>query len=183
MRALDPRKLDDLSEQVRERLSTVEEFKRARIMACYVSKSDEVGTEEILRSAIRGGVKVLVPLTDAANGKLIFSELRDYDSELFPGVFGIMEPKSEYLRPVPLEDADLALVPIVAWDERGYRIGHGKGYFDKALAGLSKTETIGLALEAQRVDRVPERPYDVPLQLITTERRVLRFDRPQRPGR
>ncbi len=182
MRALSPKELDDLSEQVRRNLSTIEEFNRAKVVACYVAKADEVRTEEILRSAIRKGIKVLVPLTDSGGGRLFFSELRDYDSELAPGTFGVMEPKPEFLRPVPLEGAEVALVPLVAWDERGYRLGHGKGYYDRALVPLTKTATIGLALEAQRVERIPERPSDVPLQSIVTERRVLRFGRTRRPA-
>jgi 5-formyltetrahydrofolate cyclo-ligase len=105
---------------------------------------------------------------------LIFSELRDL-SELKHVHFGILEPEPQFLRPMPLSEADLILVPLVAWDERGYRLGHGKGFFDIALATVPEKLTIGLAFEAQRVDQLPIEPHDVPVKMIVTEKRVLRF--------
>lgn len=166
-----------LSSRVERLLFGLEDFRNARVVASYVAKRDEVQTESILRRELSGGVKVLVPLTSSREGRLVFSELRDF-SELAPGGFGILEPRPECIRPSPLTSAQVVLVPLVAWDERGYRIGHGKGYFDKALAPLARSASVGLAFEAQRVERVPDRSYDVPLGTIVTERRVLRFGRP-----
>jgi 5-formyltetrahydrofolate cyclo-ligase len=173
VRSLGPEELRSLSERVKRNLLTVKEFQNSKVIACYVAKSDEVQTESILRAALKQKVRVLVPLTDTKNRRLIFSELHDF-SELAQGTFGILEPKPEFLRPAPLEEADVVLVPLVAWDERGFRIGHGKGYFDGALAPLKRPAMIGLAFEIQRVDMVPERPYDISLQIIVTESRVLR---------
>jgi len=62
----------------------------------------------------------------------------------------------------------------VAWDEKGRRLGYGAGYFDRALAGASRTTKVGLALESQRLARIPESKHDVPLDVIVTERRVVR---------
>lgn len=140
-----------------------------------MARKDEVQTRSIILEALERGAKVLVPITPRGGGGLVFSELKSF-SELAVGAFGILEPKPGFVRPAPLSGAEAVLVPLVAWDERGFRIGHGRGYFDKALAHLVGPVTIGLAFEAQRVARVPDQPYDVPLMMMVTERRVLEFE-------
>ena len=124
----------ELSEAVMGNVITSTEFTRSAVIASYVAKSDEVRTEGIIRHSLKVGKRVLVPLTSPSSSTLVFSELHDYDNELAPGSFGVLEPKEEYIRPVPLEEANLVLVPLVAWDYRGHRLGYGKGYFDSALA-------------------------------------------------
>ena len=65
------------------------------------------------------------------------------------------------------------IVPLVACDEKGHRLGYGAGYFDRALAGKGFVK-VGLALESQRLAHIPESRHDVPLDVIVTERRVIR---------
>jgi 5-formyltetrahydrofolate cyclo-ligase len=139
-----------LSERIQRNLYALKELERARVVACYVAMKDEVQTEGIIRTSLNLNKTVLVPLVDRTRTKLLFSELRDF-SELAEGHYGILEPRRDFLRIVPLERTDIVLVPLVAWDERGFRIGHGKGYFDKALGELKKDiPTVRLAFEAQR---------------------------------
>ena len=76
-----------------------------------------------------------------------------------------------------LSETDLVLVPLVAWDDRGHRIGYGRGYFDRALAMRGPSLAIGLALESQHVPTIPEVPSDVSMDMVVTEKRVLRFAR------
>jgi 5-formyltetrahydrofolate cyclo-ligase len=64
---------------------------------------------------------------------------------------------------------------VVAWDDTGQRLGYGKGYFDRELRSIGRAASAGLAFESQRRDRLPATPSDVPLDIIVTERRVLRF--------
>ncbi len=73
--------------------------------------------------------------------------------------------------------ADIVLVPLVAWDADGHRLGYGKGYFDKALAANTSPTTIGLAFEAQRSEMIPQSPTDVALEIVVTEEQVLRVRR------
>ena len=164
------------SEDILRKLESLQEFKKSKTISTYVSTKEEVQTEQIINNALKNGKKVLVPLAVLYSKNLVFSELHGI-SELAPGHFGIREPKQEFIRPAPLSDASVIIVPIVAWDERGYRIGNGGGYFDVALAPLKGNLTVGLAFEAQRVDRVPEERHDVPLKMIVTEKRILRFER------
>ena len=96
--------------------------------------------------------------------------------ELEPGDFGVLEPK-EGLPAVPLSETQVVIVPVVAWDDRGYRLGYGKGYFDTELPSRGRSVAIGLAMESQRIDRVPESDTDVPLDMIVTEKRIMRFSK------
>ncbi|MDG6908480.1 MAG: 5-formyltetrahydrofolate cyclo-ligase [Nitrososphaerota archaeon] len=163
-----------LSEEIERKLESLNEFKQSKVIATYVSMIDEVQTERIIGTTLNSHKRVLVPIVDSRNKKLIFSEIYDI-SELAVGHFHIREPRPEFVRPVDLSEAEVIVVPIVAWDERGFRIGNGGGYFDKALAPLKGNLTVGLAFEAQKVNRVPEENFDIPLKMIITERRILRF--------
>ncbi|MGP8125452.1 MAG: 5-formyltetrahydrofolate cyclo-ligase [Nitrososphaerales archaeon] len=165
-----------LSGAVMKNVISSPEYMDSKVIATYVSKSDEVKTEGIIRHSLKSGKRVLVPVSQPESTSLVFSELRDYERELAPGHFGVQEPISRYLRPVPLGEADLILVPLVAWDDRGYRLGFGKGYFDSALAGAGVSSmTMGLGLESQRMLKIPEEKHDVPLMAIVTERRIVRI--------
>ena len=144
-------------------------------IASYVSKADEVQTDGLIRRMIAEGKRVAVPRVDAGSGSLVFHEIRGLDG-LAPGAHGIREPPAGSPA-VALAATDITLVPLVSWDDRGHRVGSGMGYFDRALAQRGRSVAVGLALESQRVPRIPEGPGDVPLDMLVTERRVLRFSR------
>jgi 5-formyltetrahydrofolate cyclo-ligase len=163
------------SRLVEENLASLDEYRGARLVASYVSKPDEVRTDEIIRRIFSEGRRVAVPLINLPSEALVFLEIHGL-GDLSLGHFGILEPGRD-ATPVPLNQTDLVLVPLVAWDDRGHRIGYGKGYFDRALAERGRSFAIGLALESQRIQMVPESPSDVRLDIVVTERRVLRFER------
>jgi len=171
---LSPEELLEFSNAVMKNVISSPEYRGSKVIATYVAKK-EVKTEGIVRHSLKLGKRVLVPLSHPESTSLVFSEIRDYERELALGHFGVPEPKSQYLRPVPLPDADLILVPLIAWDDRGYRLGYGKGYFDSALAEVSVSSvTMGLGLESQRVPKIPEDKHDIPLMAVATERRIVR---------
>jgi 5-formyltetrahydrofolate cyclo-ligase len=163
------------SRLVEENLASQDEYRGARLVASYVSKEDEVRTDEIIRRMFAEGRRVSVPLIDLPSGTLVFLEIRGL-GDLSTGHFGILEPGRDATQ-VPLNETDVVLVPLVAWDDRGHRIGYGKGYFDRALAERGRSLAVGLALESQRIQKVPEDPSDVRLDMVVTEKRVLRFER------
>jgi 5-formyltetrahydrofolate cyclo-ligase len=121
------------------------------------------------------GKRVAVPLVDDPSHSLLFFEIHGLD-ELSPGRFGVLEP-GRGSEQMTLSETDLVLVPLVAWDDRGHRIGYGRGYFDRALAMRGPSLAIGLALESQHVQTIPEVPSDVSMDMVVTEKRVLRFAR------
>ncbi len=178
-RSLSRREVLEKSRRIKKLLFELPEFDQAATVAFYVAKRDshEVETEEMIKESLNTGKRVLVPVVDGA--QLLFSELRDYDSELAPGTFGVPEPKPQLRRPVPLSESDLIVVPGVAFDCRGYRLGYGGGYYDRLLREISLTKpsltSAGLGYEFQIVEKLPVTADDVPIDILVTEKRVLRF--------
>jgi 5-formyltetrahydrofolate cyclo-ligase len=166
-------RLLSLSDKIREKVEELPEYRNSETIATYVATSGEVQTEQIIRDSLNYGKRVLVPKV-ISREKLMFSEIKDM-TDLARGEFGLLEPKTHLIHEIPLGEAEIILVPLVAWDEWGNRIGHGRGYFDFALANLPKNLKVGLAFEAQRVDRIPREEHDVPLDLVITEERQIRF--------
>jgi len=173
-KGLSREELTILSDAVMKNVISSREYKDSKVIASYVAKSGEVMTEGIIRHSLMAGKRILVPVSQPESTSLTFSELRDYDRELAPGHFGVPEPLDKYLRPVSLKEADLILVPLVAWDARGFRLGYGKGYFDSALAAIGVSSmTMGLGLASQLVPKIPEEKHDVPLMSVATEERII----------
>jgi 5-formyltetrahydrofolate cyclo-ligase len=172
-RAISHDRLVAMSKLVAKNLAALHEFRDAKLIASYVSKDYEVQTSTIIQGLLAEGKRVIVPLVDTSSSALLFFEIHSLD-ELRPGRFGIPEPANNGA-PVSLSESSLLLVPLLAWDDRGHRIGYGRGYFDKALASRGSSIAVGLALESQKVAMIPETSSDVPLDTIVTEERVVRF--------
>ncbi len=118
------------------------------------------------------GKKILVPYIDGDDLKL--SVLKEMDSDLEPGNFGVLEPTGDSLRPVSTEEADLIIVPGLAFDREGNRIGYGGGYYDNLLKKTNEdARFIALAYEFQITNRVPHDEKDVPVHRILTEKRII----------
>jgi 5-formyltetrahydrofolate cyclo-ligase len=173
-RSVDPEELAALSSRVEANLLSTKEYKDATLLISYCAKDDEVQTRPIIERALAEGKRVAVVVTDVGSKTLSFSEIDSFEDDLAPGAFRILEPKPERIRPVSIAQADVVLVPLVAWDSKGHRLGYGAGYFDRALAGAKRITKVGLALESQRLPRIPASRHDVPLDVIVTEKRVFR---------
>jgi 5-formyltetrahydrofolate cyclo-ligase len=168
-RSIDPKELAALSSRVENNVLSLKEYKEARVLISYCAKDDEVQTRPLIERALEEGKRVAVIVTEVSPKALSFSEIGSFEEDLAPGAFGILEPRSGHLRPIEIAQADMILVPLVAWDEKGHRLGYGAGYFDRALAGAGGVTKVGIALESQRLPHIPESWHDVPLDLIVTE--------------
>lgn len=161
---------------VQKLLFGLPEFQRAKTVSFYVAKEDEVQTERMIKDSLKLGKRVLVPICKES-GELALSELLDCDTELEPGSFGVLEPKLTCRRMVPATKAELIVVPGVAFDLSGHRLGRGKGYYDRFLQKVSSsnpgTRFIGLAYEFQVLNDLPHTPGDVPVHKVVTEKRVI----------
>lgn len=167
--------VEQKSADIVEQVLLLHEYVRARGIACYVSKDSEVNTRTLIRNALDRDKRVLVPVVKAGDIDLFFSEVKDLGKELAPGTFGILEPKPESVRPVDLEAVDLIFVPGIVWDRDGYRLGWGRGYFDRVLTKLPEhVRSAGLAFNMQLINRVPRDQFDVPVDMVVTESRVIR---------
>ncbi|HUK50952.1 MAG TPA: 5-formyltetrahydrofolate cyclo-ligase, partial [Terriglobales bacterium] len=152
----------------------LQDFEHAKTIAIYLHIGSEVRTREILARCTSQGKRVIIPVTNKMNRRLIFSELKAPEKELIVGNFGILEPKTEFLRPVLLDEAEIVLVPGIAWDLCCHRIGYGGGYYDRSINSLhNNVLTVGLGYEFQIVREIPTTRYDRSVDRIVTERRVI----------
>lgn len=168
------------SRRVADRVATLEAFARARILALYSSLGAEVDTSGIARRALEAGKVLAWPRVDPGARALEFASC--LPEALVPGPLGSREPPGEADR-VELGRIDCILVPGVAFDARGRRLGRGRGHYDATLAALPRRAVrIGLAFEVQVVPEVPREGHDVPLDAVVTEERVLWNRPPGAPG-
>ena len=147
------------------------EYQKARAILSYVSMEEEVSTRVIIANLISIGKTVVVPIVDPKTETLTFHEIKSAD-ELVPGYKGIPEPKN-CACVFPCAGIDLAIIPGLAFDEKGRRLGRGKGMFDKCLGELACPK-IALAFDFQVVSSVPAASHDLPVDIIITEKRVIR---------
>jgi 5-formyltetrahydrofolate cyclo-ligase len=178
LRLRDRQSITDIEQKSLEIIDQVlhlHEYVRARGIACYVSKDSEVDTRPLIRRALDANKRVLVPVVKKGDIDLFFSELKDLGRELAPGNFRIPEPRPEYLRPESLDTVDVLFVPGIVWDKDGYRLGWGRGYFDRVLRTLPEhVRSVGLSFNLQFVNRVPRDQFDLPVNTVVTESRVVR---------
>ncbi len=145
-------------------------FNNANVIHTYVSsKKNEVDTIELIKYLFSIGKRVIVPVVDKENKTLIHSELRNL-SELKKSTFELLEP--DIIRKVNLNEIDVVIVPAVAVDRKGNRIGFGGGYYDKFLKQVSCPK-IALVYDFQVVERIEPEPSDVPVDFIVTENDII----------
>jgi len=154
------------SAAIARRLATLPPFQAAQRLSIYVSTGNEVETHELIRQLLAQGREVAVPVF--RDGRYELGRLEDFDADLQPGHWGIGEPRVVRAAGEP----QVWVVPGVAFDRHGHRLGHGKGYFDRLLAGRPGVK-IGLAYEFQVVPAVPVTADDVRLDFIVTEQQTI----------
>ena len=158
------------SRRVAVRLRRLPEYRRARWILFYLATDGEVETRPMIRRALADGKRVAAPMTLTTRRMIKIAELTSLTRGLVTGPYGIAQPDPRRARRV-VDPAllDLAIVPGVAFDAEGYRLGHGGGYFDRFLARLPKSVSrLGLAFRCQRVPRLPRSPHDQPVQKVLT---------------
>lgn len=160
------------SKEIALKLMALEEYGKAKAVMFYAAKGSEVQTKELIKAALKEGRKVLLPITNTAAGELEAAEIRDYSSDLKPGAFGIMEPKRK--SSVDDEKIDAVIVPGLAFDIEGHRLGYGLGYYDKLLHRLANAARIGLAYGFQVLEKLPRESHDERMGIIVTESGVIR---------
>ena len=168
-READEEKLHEKSLQILERFRQLSAYKDASLLLAYVDAKREVETRLLMRCAWDDGKKVAVPRVDG-DGIMHFYYLRSL-KDLEPGAFGIMEPRADCRICEPEEG--LLLMPGVAFDEQGHRVGYGGGYYDRYLEKHPHLIHIALAFEFQIFPEVPSEKHDICPDLIVTENRIL----------
>jgi 5-formyltetrahydrofolate cyclo-ligase len=149
------------SNSIQEFVINSKEFLQAKVVGAYFALGSEVTTELIIERAKTVGKKIALPRVEEDN--IIFYELSSIKF-LIRGRFGIMEPP-----PCGhIGDIDILVVPGIAFDKKGNRLGYGKGYYDRLLSG-KRTFSIGLAYSFQMLENLPYDRYDKRLDAIASE--------------
>jgi len=165
----------NLSRKICNNLLSLDEFKSAKTVHFFLTTRSEVITEEAVRRSLLLGKDVVVPVMDKKHRRIMLSKLSDYDNELMIMHHGIHEPKPEFVRHVNLNEVDLMVLPGVAFDKSGHRLGYGAGYYDRLLEEEHTRPVLtALAFELQIVDQIPVAGHDVHVDIIVTEDRVIR---------
>jgi 5-formyltetrahydrofolate cyclo-ligase len=162
------------SRMVWQRLTSLSCYQQARVILGYMAFEKEVLTDGLLRQAIASQKQVVLPVVQAEGQQLALYAIQDVEHDVAPGYRGILEPQPTRTHPVALETLDLAIVPGVAFDTEGGRLGFGVGFYDRLLSRLHRAiPKVGMAFEFQVVPRLPRQAHDVALDAIVTEKRVI----------
>lgn len=170
--SLSPQQVAVASRAILQRLARREEYAGAGLVHTYVSSKDhEVDTLGLIRLSLERHKRVAVPVVCPGTRILRHAQIQELE-QLQPGRWGLFEPPADH--PFWLEDLaqiELVVVPGVAFDPQGNRLGLGGGYYDRFLA-LARAPKIGLTHQALLVDPLPVEPHDVPMDRVVTEAAV-----------
>ncbi len=171
-KALDSRSLRYKNEKISDNLLNLPEIDYANRIAVYASLPLEAGTDSILTSLLDMHKEVVLPRVDGK--ELVLHKVSDLKRDLIPqGAFKIMEPDPAYCPVIPPDSVDLFILPGLGFDVFGSRVGYGIGYYDRLLSqSRADALKIALAYEFQVVHAIQLKKYDVPMEMIVTEREV-----------
>ncbi len=175
-RDLQPRTLAEAAGALREVLLAMPECAAARTVAAYVSVGPEPGTGSLLEDLEERGVQTLLPV-QTGDGDLDWARYTG-PMGLAPATRGVLEPRARRLGPDAVRRADVVLVPALAVDRRGHRLGRGGGSYDRALARLvgGHAQVIALLHDGELLDLpVPTEPHDRPVDAAATPSGLVRL--------
>lgn len=173
--ALSPIAISQASMKARHLLRELTVFQQAQTVAIYYPAQGELDPLPLLESC--GDKRYALPLILTEPHNHLHFYCYDQHDILHANKFGIEEPEPVADKRLQLEDIDLILVPMVAFDESKNRMGHGAGFYDRTLALIREAASpclVGFAYEWQKVESLPAQPWDVPMDLIVTGERVYR---------
>jgi len=139
----------------------------------YASKEREVDTRTLISGLLERGIRVVVPIIEREGRRLRLSYLDTMDV-LSPSTFAVPEPVGHEI-PADPADVRVVIVPMMAFDRHGHRLGYGAGYYDRFLSENTHMEKIGVAFSCQEMDLIPADENDVRMDVIVTEKDVIEF--------
>ena len=174
LKELPPKTLLNKNTQIETRLFEFANFLESKIALLYVNNSSEVITEQIIKRCFDYNKLVVLPAFDTTNHKIKLFKIDNYDKDLKEGTRGILEPDDARCKAVPIDCIDIAIIPGIAFDEKGGRIGTGDGYYDRLIPKLPiTTRKVSLAFENQIIPQVPMESHDKHVDIIITENRII----------
>lgn len=169
-----PELRQQMSRQITASLCEIPFWSAASSILLYASVRGEVDTRGLITDSLKRPGSVVLPRVDKNAAKLLLYRILSWN-DLVPGAFGIPEPLDGPCTLISPDKVDYAVIPGIAFDVTGARIGYGKGYYDRLLAELN-APTAGLCFEHQLVGHIPCEPHDRRVRMIITEKRIIHCD-------
>jgi 5-formyltetrahydrofolate cyclo-ligase len=182
LRKLIEQKLESLSRtEIQRKLDAIEahlfefaNFIEAEVSLLYINTDREVDTDHIIRRCMDSPKDIVLPLFDDANGGAKLYKIQDVDADLRKGAGNVREPNPERCKPVSMDNIDIAIIPGLAFDEKGGRLGIGAGRYDRMIPKLPvTTRKVAFAFEDQITQMVPMESHDKFVDIIITEERII----------
>ncbi len=171
-----PDEKERLDTRIRERLVSSKAYKNCDILLTYVSTPIEVDTRGIISAAFSDGKTVAVPKCTDSSGNMTFYVIENFE-QLEPGAFSVLEPSAEKCRPAERFENAVCIVPALAYDMDGYRIGYGGGYYDRFLSAHRELYNIGIEYCRCTAASFIKGRYDVAADMLVTEKYIKKIKR------
>lgn len=172
--ALSEDKIAEKTKAIEDRLFEFANFLESKVALLYINSDYEVRTDNIIKRSYNYNKIVVLPAFDPQQFKMKLMKVDAFDQDLKPGPRGVLEPDADRCKIVPMDKVDIAIIPGLAFDEKGGRIGTGKGYYDRLIPRLAiTTRKVALTFEEQIVQQVPMESHDKYVDIIITDKRII----------
>jgi 5-formyltetrahydrofolate cyclo-ligase len=159
---------------IENRLFEFANFLEANIALLYINTDSEVATMDILERSFSYGKILVLPAFDMETFDMALMKIDNLNANLVPGPRGVLEPDPKHCKKVPMDCIDIAIIPGIAFDEKGARIGTGAGFYDRLIPDLPiTTRKVALSLEDQIVPQIPMESHDRHVDIIVTDQRII----------
>ena len=149
-------------------------FLESRTALLYVQSDHEVQTSAIINKTLQYNKVVVLPSFDPETFEMTLLKVDHPEKELKPGPRGVLEPDPDLCKIVPIDRIDIAIIPGIAFDEKGGRIGTGRGYYDRLIPKLAiTTRKVSLTFEEQILQQIPLESHDKHVDIIITDKRII----------
>ncbi len=166
--------IEEKTQKIENRLFEFANFLEANIALLYVNSVSEVKSDTIIKRCLNSNKIVILPAFDPVTFDITLLKIDNDENDLILGPRGILEPDPSRCNIVPIECIDIAIIPGVAFDEKGGRIGSGDGYYDRLIPQLPiTTRKVALSFECQIIPQVHMESHDKHVDIIITEKRII----------
>jgi 5-formyltetrahydrofolate cyclo-ligase len=174
IQALSVEELAEKTSKIGNRLFEFANFLESNISLLYMPQKFAVDTTRIIQRCFDYRKIVVLPAFNTGKHLMQLFKVDEFEADMTLGPRDILEPESERCKAIPIERIDIAIIPGVALDEKGGRIGSGEGYYDRFIGKLPiTTRKVALSLECQIVQQVPMESHDKFMDILITEDRII----------
>lgn len=160
----------EMNRVISGKLLALPEYRQAKIILAYMNIGSEFDSTAFIHDILARGKMLVLPKVNKATKMLDIFQVKNPTTDLLPGVWGIAEPDPTKCQLISIREVDFVLVPGLAFDASGQRVGYGGGYYDKLLAASDKNlRRVAAAYAMQFVPSVPALPHDLKVDILITE--------------